>query len=205
MTFNSVPLMQVLHTTTGANGLSDPLQLAQAGYYKADAWLKVLTADIPIPAQIPGATPEEQKATYASSLATLMRVSYPTTALAGMIKSGEIPLTGAAPGTSDSVHAFLTEHQGKFEIGVQPIQQYIHSNNIVVPGEVVTQIQRVQRVYQMTTDDQALAGLLKHDIHAAYHVVSLDRDAFVATVQQDVGGTDVAAQIYEKALQESVR
>jgi hypothetical protein len=196
MTLNSAPLMQVLHTTAGANGLSDPLQLAQAGYYKADSWMKVLTADIPIPAQIPGASREN----YATSLATLMRVSYPTAAVALMIKSGELPLTGAASGTSDKVHAFLTEHQGTFEIGVQPIQQYIHSNKLDVPEEVVTQLKRVQRVYQMTPSDQATKGLLTRGIDAAYHVVRFDRDTFVASFQQDVGGAEVAAQIYEKAL-----
>src|SRR2546430_2122190 len=45
-----------------------------------------------------------------------VRLSYPTAAVAQMVKSGALPLTGAANGVPDNVHAFLTKHQGDFEI-----------------------------------------------------------------------------------------
>ena len=91
----------------------------------------------PIPKEIPGDTPEAKRANYADYLAAQVRLSYPTAAVAQMVKSGDLPLTGAAPGASDQVHAFLTEHQGKFEIGVQPVQQYIARNNLQVADETV--------------------------------------------------------------------
>ncbi len=201
LTINNAPLMQKVHTTAGANGLSDPLQLAQMGYHRAEPWSQLLTADVPIPKEIPGDTPESKQANYAEYLAAQVRLSYPTAAVAQMVKSGAIPLTGAANAVSDQVHAFLTQHQGKFEIGVQPVQQYIAQNNLQVADETVQQVKRLQRVYQITPSDQALTGLMKRGIDAAYHVVRYDKDTFVQCFAADLGGADHAALTYDKSVQ----
>ena len=37
LTINNAPLMQKVHATAGRNGLSDPLQLAQMGYHRAQS------------------------------------------------------------------------------------------------------------------------------------------------------------------------
>ena len=118
-----------------------------------------------------------------------------------MVKSGELPLTGAADGVSDNVHAFLTEHQGKFEIGVQPVQQYIAQNNLQVADEIVQQVKRLQRVYQITPSDQALTGLMKRGVDAAYHVVRYDKDTFVQSFADDLGSADHAALTYDRSVQ----
>ena len=201
LTINNAPLMQKVHTTAGANGLSDPLQLAQTGYHRAEAWSQLLTEDLPIPKEIPGDTPETKRANYATYLAAQVRLSYPTAAVAQMVKSGELPLTGAATGVADQVHTFLTEHQGKFEIGVQPVQQYIAQNNVQVAGETVQQVKRLQRVYQITPSDQAMTGLMKRGIDAAYHVVRYDKDTFVQSFAADLGGASDAALTYDKSVQ----
>ena len=201
LTINNAPLMQKVHSTAGANGLSDPLQLAQMGYHRAEPWSQLLTADVPIPKEIPGDAPETRQANYADYLAAQVRLSYPTAAVAQMVKSGALPLTGAAHGVSDQVHAFLTQHQGKFEIGVQPVQQYIAQNNLQVTDEIVQQVKRLQRVYQITPSDQALTGLMKRGIDAAYHVVRYDKDTFVQSFAADLGGADHAALTYDKSAQ----
>ncbi len=201
LTINNAHLMQKVHTMAGANGLSDPLQLAQMGYHRAEPWSQLLTADVPIPNEIPGDTPESKQANYAEYLAAQVRLSYPTAAVAQMVKSGELPLTGAANGVSDQVHAFLTQHQGKFEIGVQPVQQYIAQNNLQIAEETVKQVKRLQRVYQITPSDQALTGLMKRGIDAAYHVVRYDKYTFVQNFAADIGGTDNAALTYDRSVQ----
>jgi len=68
LTINNAPLMQKVHTTAGANGLSDPLHLAQTGYHRAEPWSQLLTGDVPIPKEIPGDTPETKRANYANYL-----------------------------------------------------------------------------------------------------------------------------------------
>ena len=210
LTINNVSLMNRIHTMAGGNGLSDPLQLAQMGYHRAEAWSKLLTADISIPKEIPGDTSEEKRGRYAGYLAAQVRLSYPTAAVAYMVKYGDPPLTGAAKGVSDDVHAFLTEHQGKFEIGVHPVDQYIARNKLDVPEETKIQIRRVQRVYQITPSDQAMIGLMTHGtngtngtngIDAAYHVVRYEKEVFVQAFAQELGGEESAAQTYDKSVQ----
>jgi peptidoglycan hydrolase-like protein with peptidoglycan-binding domain len=201
LTLNHAPLMQELHKMAGDNGLTDSLQLAQRGYHRAAQWNRLLTANIPIPKEIPGDTLEVKRANYADYLAAQVRLSYPTAAVAQMVQSGELPLTGAAQGISDQVHTFLTEHQGKFEIGVQPVQQYIARNKLKIADETVTQVKRLQRVYQLTPSDQAMIGLMNRGIDAAYHVVRYEKEAFVQTYQQELGGPESAAQTYDKSVQ----
>jgi len=201
LTINNAPLMLKVHATVGPNGLSDPLQLAQMGYHRAQPWNHLLTADVPLPKEIPGDTAETKRANYAAYLAAQVRLSYPTAAVAQLVKSGDLPLTGAPGDVSGQVQAFLTQQQGKFELGVQPVQQYVAKNNLQVAEETVGQIQRLQRVYQITASDQAMIGLMKRGIDAAYHVVRYDKDAFVQSFAADLGGADQAALTYNRSVQ----
>ncbi len=201
LTINNAPLMQALHTSAGNGGLSDPLQLARQGYFRAAQWSALLTDAVPLPQEIPGDTPETKRANYAEYMAAQVRLSYPTAAVAYMVGSGDLPLPGAAPGASDQVHEFLTQHQGQFEIGMQPVEQFIAHNQLNVPAETVTQVKRLQRVYQITASDEAMTGLMKHSIDAAYHVVRYDRETFVQTYGQDLGGVESATQTYDRSVQ----
>ena len=178
-----------------------PSNWRQSGFYKAEPWNELLTADVPVPKEIPGDTPESKRGNYADYLAAQVRLSYPTAAVAHMVKSGELPLPGAARDASDQVHAFLTQHQGKFEIGVQPVQRYIAQNNLQVPDDTVQQVKRLERVYQITPSDQALTGLMKRGIDAAYHVVRYDKETFVQSFAADLGGAEQAAVTYDKSVQ----
>jgi peptidoglycan hydrolase-like protein with peptidoglycan-binding domain len=200
LTVNNAPLTQKLHAAAGPNGLSDPVQLAQMGYHRPEKW-NALLADLPVPKEIPGDTPETRRANYASYLAAQVRLSYPTAAMAEMVQSRELPLTGAPDGLTDKVHAFLTEHQGKFEIGVHPVEQYVAKNRVQVDGQVVQQVKRLQRVYQITPGDRAMTGLMRRGIDAAYHVMRYDKETFVRTFAEDLGGADQAALTYDRAAQ----
>lgn len=201
LTINNAPLMQELHKVSGDNGLTDPLQLAQRGYHRKEKWDALLTKNISIPKEIPGETPEVKRANYADYLAAQVRLSYPTAAVAEMVKSGALPLTGTPKSVSNQVYTFLTEHQGMFEIGVQPIQQYIARNKLNVDEETVTQVKRIQRVYQITPSDQAMIGMMKRGVDATYHVVRYEKEAFIQTFSQDLGGSESAAQTYDKSVQ----
>lgn len=201
LTINNAQLMQKLHSAAGDNGLSDPLQLAQQGYYRADQWNRLLDANVAVPKEIPGDNDAARRANYADYLAAQVRVSYPTASIAQMVKTGELPLAAQVDGIAGKVNAFLTEQQGKFEIGVQPVQQYVAKNNVQIDGETLQQVQRIQRVYQLTPNDQAMAGLMKNGLDAAFHITRYDKDSFIQTYQRELGGTQVAAQTYDRSVQ----
>jgi hypothetical protein len=195
LTLNNAPLMTAVRNQTGGDALTDLRQLAQAGYHRADKWLAALGADIAIPQAIPGDTADAKRANYADYLAAQVRLSYPTTAVASLVKSGDLPVT-----SPDTVSAFLNEHDASFDIGSQPVERYVAVNHLQVAPDTVAQIKRLQRVYQVTPSDQAMAALLHHGFDAAYRIAQLDRASFVRDLSADIGA-DQAGLVYDKARQ----
>jgi hypothetical protein len=196
LTINNAPLMQELHRAAGDGGLNDPVELAQRGFHSAARWGRLLDGGVPVPKEIPGETSEVRRQNYAEYLAAQVRLSYPTASIAEMVRSNALPVK--AP---EQVHTFLNEHQGKFELGMVPVQQYIARNNLDVAEETVTQVKSLQRVYQITPTDRAMAGLMKGGMDAAAHVVRHDKETFVRTFAEDLGGAEVAEQTYDKSVQ----
>ena len=195
LTINNGPLVQQLQRIGGNAGLSDPVQLAQAGFHRSEKWNELLGANVPVPNEIPGDA-ATKRANYAAYLAAYIRLSYPTASIAEMVKAGDLKL-----GSADQVNSFLNAHQGKFEISTQPVQQYIAKNKLKVPDAVVSEVKKLQRVHQITESDQAMAALLKNDAHAAYHIAGFDKRTFIQKFEQDIGGTEEAGRVYDKALQ----
>jgi hypothetical protein len=194
LTLNNAPLMQALARQTG--GVADPLQLVSAGFHRASQWTGVLGTAIAIPSQIPGDTAEAKRANYAEYMAAQLRLSYPTAAVAEMASSGLLKVANA-----QKVSAFLKTNQGKFEIGAQPVEQFIKQNKLVVDDATLADLKSVQRVHQISTTDTAMSGLLKNNLDAAYHVVQYDREAFVEKFANDLGGAGAALDTYNKSVQ----
>jgi peptidoglycan hydrolase-like protein with peptidoglycan-binding domain len=146
LTLNNASLVGRLHDAEKRTPLGSTLDLAQRGYYQAAKWQPLL--DAAVPDQIPGATPEERRANYAELLATQVRLTFPTAVVADMVLTGVAPVAGAAD-VRDGVHSFLTTNQGKFEIGIEPVERYLARAKLTgtVEAPVLAQVKRLQRVY----------------------------------------------------------
>ena len=198
LTQNNAQLMTNLYAAEKAAPPTSMLDLVRLGYYQAAKWDALLNG-VTIP-PVPGASPAEQRASYAELLAAQLRISYPTAVLAEMVGGGAIPLTSDAT-LRAGVHQFLVDNQGQYELGQQSLDQYIAANNLtgkVDPG-VVTQIKRLQRVYQVTPSDQAMNVLLQHNVDSAYLIASYNRAAFINAFQGAMGGADAAALTFDNA------
>jgi hypothetical protein len=196
LTLNNAPLTAKLHDAAGQTPLADPVNLIEQGYHQPAKWLALLDADA-VPPEIKGGD-EQKRANYADLLATQLRLSYPTAALAALVKSGDTP---TAHGTTDRVHAFLMENHGQFEIGMQPVEQFAVRKQLQLEPEVQSEITRIQRVRQITPSDDAMNALLKRGVDSAYAVTRYDRDEFVDAFKDEVGGATNAALIHAKAQQ----
>ena len=198
LTLNNAPLISRLLDAEGRTPWSSMLDLVKRGYYRADKWASLV--DGAVPDSIPGEIPNEKRANYAELLAAQLRLSFPTAVIAQMVQSGEMPL-GVAADVQQSTYAFLAAHQGMFEIGVSPIDQYLVRNGLTaqIPASVKEQIKRLQRVYQITPTDEAMAVLLRNNLDSAYRVVRYDRAEFVNRYGGDLGGERQAQLIYAKA------
>ncbi len=198
LTLNNARLIQKVHGTAGGTGIGESSELVGQGFYRADRWKEVVGSD-PVPPEIPGENVDEKRERYAELLAAQVRLSFPTAVVAQMVKSGETP-TGSAEVRS-RIHGFLSEHKGKFEIGVQPISQYVARHNLQVDSKVTEEITRIQRVYQITPSDEAMNGLLEKGIDSANAVARYEREEFVRAFKNDIGGEKNARLVYAKAQQ----
>ena len=161
-----------------------------------------MLADAPVPAEIPGASASEQRGRYAGLLAAQVRLSFPTAVLADMVRTGAAQVRGGTE-VEAGVYDFLTANQGRFEIGVEPVDAYLARANLrkTASGPLLDQLKRLQRVYQITPDDQALTVLLRHDMDSAYHITLHDQSAFVRAFAAEMGGEATATLTYRKAQQ----
>ncbi|WP_167541006.1 neuraminidase-like domain-containing protein [Rhodococcus jostii] len=199
LTLNNAPLISVLRKALADGShdrIDDPVELAKAGYYRPEKWAALLDDSVVTPPEIPGATPQEKRENYGEYLAAEVRLSYPTASIADKIGKGELAIS-----FPDRVREFLTEQQGAFELGMQPIEQYLARKDIQPEPEVVGEIKRLQRVYQITPSDRAMEGLLRRGIDAAYHVVRYDKQTFRTSFADDLGGPDEADRVHDRSMQ----
>ena len=172
LTQNNEPLVTALLAAETEPPLQSTADLAARGYYDAAKWAPLIGAAFP--PSVPGSTADEQAANYAELLAAQVRLSFPTGTIAGLIRSKTMPVTGDAD-TAELVASFLTEHQAAFEIGVEPVEAYLARTGAPAPpAEVIAQVSRIQRVYQLTPDDASMTVLLRHNLDSAFAVTRYD-------------------------------
>jgi hypothetical protein len=220
LTLNNAPLIQQLHQSiAGTTGITNPLSLIENGYYRAEQWQTLLTDAIDIPAEIPGTTPAEKRSNYAEVMAAQMRLSYPTAVVAQMVikDNDETPLSKIDNETPTNkaarkrlISKFLMAEQGKFEIGLQPIEQYARQNNVqidnvqIAPADmqvVIKEVTRIQRVHQISPSDRAMNALLRSNLDSAYKIAQQDRASFVEQFKEELGGENNAILTHAKAQQ----
>lgn len=193
LTANNAPLIAALYQSQHDHPLTSASDLVSNGYYAAAAWQSLLS-NVEPPKEVPGGTLEQQKANYAELLAAQVRVSFPTATV------GQLSSTGAfgAASTGTGAGTFLTNNQA-FDIGDEPIGQYLSRTGTAAGQEVVQEITRIQRVYQLTQDTTAMSYLLAQGVDSAYAISKMSDAEFLAAHADAVGGADVASRVYARA------
>ncbi len=197
LTVNNAALVGRLHQ---AADLSTPLDLVSQGLYRPDRWQELLDGNVAIPDEIPGDTPEAKRANYADVMANQLRLSYPTAVVADMVDHDAIPLH-AGQQVKSAVVQFLGEHQGQFELGVQPVELYLQQHDLALDDATLGAVKQLQRVYQFSPSDDAMATLLQHNIDSAYAAIQYTEGEFVQLFAGDLGGETIAHVTYAKAHQ----
>jgi hypothetical protein len=197
LTLNNAPVIKKIHAAAGTAGLPEIAQLVDQGYHKADKWRTTLAGE-KTPAEIPGATDKERRHRYADVLAAQVRLSFPTRVVAQMLKAGETPI---AAESRTAAQDFLFKNDGTFDIGMQPVAQYISRKKLTVAPAVVQELTKIQRVYQITPGDAAMNALLADGVDSAFAVVRYNRKEFVRKFAGKVGGEAMAKLIHAKSQQ----
>jgi hypothetical protein len=204
LTGSNAPLMERLHNSAGGR-MKDATELVNLGFYKAGKWQEATTG-IPVPSDIPGQDEAEKRERYAELLATQVRLSFPTATISKMVQDREMLLFDSEgqeipQATRTGIHEFLTSQQGKFELGAQPVEQYLRQNDVTIDPAVKHEITRMQRVLQMTPSNEAMAALLSKNVDSANKVVHYGRTEFVRAFKDKVGGEAEAGLIHARARQ----
>ncbi len=202
MTLNNASLMEALHKAIGDNALTDPLQLVQAGYHRAEKWDAIVAAGMQVPDEIVGEG-DDKRQNYKRFLAAQLRLSYPTASVAQLMRSDDpaLKLQFAGNAFSDEAHNFLNDHQTDFVVGVEPIHQYMTRSGFKPTDNALKEINRLHRVLQITPDDDTMNGLLRAGVESAHQVVKYDRDAFIQSYKKNLGGEENATQVYDRSVQ----
>lgn len=196
LTVNNAPLVARIHESAQPGAPDD---LVRAGLYEEEAWGELLADDVEIPDGIPGDDEDERRANYATFMAGQLRLAYPTAVVAEMVDAGEMPLS--VPEAREGVYEFLSTHQGDFELGVQPVGLYLRDRDVELSDDVLRQVERLQRVYQITPSDPTMTALLRQGIDSAYAVTRYGEPEFVRLHGEGLGGEREARRVYRKAHQ----
>jgi hypothetical protein len=191
LTINNAPLVTALYAAEP--GITSVLDLVTAGYYDPAKWTSVIGTTA-IPAAIPGQT----AAAYANYLAAQLKLSYPTAVAGDQVSRGIFPINDT-PAVASAVSSFLTTNYDQFFIGTEPVEAFIARSGVASPpAGVVPQIKRLQRVYQLTPDDQSMAVLLNHNVDSAFAVSRFGEAGFLRAFSASLG-SDGATSIFRRA------
>jgi hypothetical protein len=203
LTLNNAALVKALHEAEERHPegpLTATEDLARRSYFRPERWLDLLGDNVPD--DVPGAEPDERKARYAEFLAAQVRLCFPTAVTAARVAAGDL-LVAAESDVQDGVAGFLTAHVGRFELGVEPVERFLAgAGDVTAPEQPKTleAIKRLQRVYQLTPDDDALAVLLANGLDSATKIAGLRESEFVAARAGDLGESDARA-VHARAVQ----
>lgn len=204
LTVNNAPLIERLHE--GDAAVRTPLDLVRRGLYEKEAWEALLGEDVAVPADVPGDDTDTKRVHYADLLANQVRLSYPTAVVADKLEKGAMPLR-AETAVKSVVVRFLEKHQGRFELGGEPVEAYLRRaegeaavrEDEPLSGEALAKVKKLQRVYRVSPSDDAMGALLARDIDSAHAVTRYDEDGFVESFKAELGGRDTARQVYSRA------
>lgn len=166
-------------------------ELALAGFGEAETW-RDLVADLPVPDVVPGAgddvDDETRHGQLAEVLAAQVRIAHPTAALAHRTAEGRLRLDdGAAGPRTRDVAGFLAEHAEDFAIGSEPLQHYLRRTGAPVDETTVADLERVQRLWQLSPDDTTLDALVAAGVTSAAEVALMPRARFRARYGEALG------------------
>ncbi len=199
LTLNNAPLMRQLHQDADGD-LRDPVDLVRRGLHRPRVWTELLGPDsgVDVPEEIEGESIAGRRRAYAELLANELQIAYPTQVVAELIRSENVRLPGLDAARED-IYTFLYEQAGRFELGVHPVEAYSAANNLDLGEQTQAAVTTLQRVYQISPSNQAMAALLEADVDSAYAAVQYDESQFVARFAKPMGSEEVARLAHAKA------
>jgi len=190
LTGNHQPLVDVLRSDGMLASASQLLDLGTGG------WLAAI-AKSGVPAFVAGDTDEERAGRYAAQLEGTLNAAFPTLRIHKELEQGAFPM---AESLRQGVMAFLGNNTA-FDFATSRIDDFDQEIAAAAggdQGQVKSQLQTLQRVFQVSPSPKAMRALFASGLGSAHAIVAVPRAIFLST-HGDSLGEDVAFAIYERA------
>jgi hypothetical protein len=136
---------------------------------------------------------------YAGLMQGLHNAAFPTQRIAKMVEKDELPIEKNR--VSKSISAFLSKNE-QFDFAGSRIHDFDNEIKEVAGedfDEVRSELMKIQRVFQVSTNPEAMTVLLESKLHSAYTIASIPRKSFIKTYGNALGGESVAFAIHQRA------
>lgn len=167
--------------------IGKPEDLARQGYYTAAAWKTLVGTAVP-----KGLSADE----YAGHLAAMVKRSYPTETLGAMLRRGDLKMGGDANALTETA-AFFENNTDHLKIGAKPLKKTAAFQQLSANAQALAL--RVERLYQITPDDDALKTLAETGVHSARQIAQYSRREFLKRFGTQFKDPETASTVYTRA------
>ncbi|MDO6433173.1 neuraminidase-like domain-containing protein [Flavitalea sp. BT771] len=143
--------------------------------------------------------PADPAAAYASHLQSIVATAYPSRTVAHMVSKGQLSLKD--PLLAPIVQAFLDQNPG-FDIGISPVHEYVDELQELAKEKytvVKQELNRLQRVFQVSPTPAAMGVLLDKNLDSAYTIASIPKSSFLQLHGEALGSIQLAEAVYQRA------
>jgi hypothetical protein len=165
-------------------GIGSVAELADKGFYQAQAWKDAIGTDVP-----DGLTAE----VYAAGLAAQVTRMFPTRVTAALVRTDAVRLGDASAEVAD----FLASRGEEASIGIAPVHTWEGYDQLSEPAK--DGVKTVERIYQISPSDAAMVTLSQAGITSAMDVVKYSPKAWSATFADQFPSALEAQLVYRKA------
>lgn len=165
---------------------------------KENDWRKIISRT-GVPDQIAAETDEERTTAYVNYVQSSLNAAYPTQKIAAMLRNRELPIED--PNVSERILGFLDQNTG-FDIGASPVHEYAEEIRVVAKehyDEVKLELNRLQRIFQVSPKPQVMRVLMEKNLNSAYSISSIPKKSFIKSYGQELGDEAVAEAVYQRA------
>jgi hypothetical protein len=192
LTGNHQALVQELQSN---RGLSTPRELMKL---EAREWQEIL-GKTGVPDFVPGESEAERTEKYAGMMQGLLDSAFPTVRIALMVEKNELGIEKNK--VSRGIQKFLAAAED-FDVAGSRVHDFDERIREIAGAdfsEVRSELMKIQRVFQVSTNPSAMSALLESGLGSAHTIAHIPRKSFIQTYAGRLGGESIAFAIHERA------
>ncbi len=226
ITGNHQPLINLLQVNRKVNSTHQLFDL------EAKDWSELIR-ETGVPDFVAGQSDEEKVNAYAEQLQTLLNAAFPTQRIRKMVETNQLPIenrevkesitrflanTPNFDFASSRVHDFAKEIREALSprssgatkrksSKVTARTQATTESSVIEPNvaALTNELMKMQRVFQVSTTPEAMAGLMKQNLNSAYTIANIPEKSFIKTHAAELGGEAAAFAIHQRASHVAAR